>query len=648
MFDSPHCDLRLRSRGSAFAVVVSVAVLLALGGATSARAGPRLPGPPPAELASASGGRSAAAPVRSWLSLSRLISRRWVSLQERGGSFPDVLLGPGQHSRYGDAMLGYALLQSGLRDRRRALIDAGLRAITWAARRRAPAYSGDAPFENLAVAGSYTLMRRSAPGYAPFRRVRRRWERFMRSRVRVYIHRADEPSLPPEATRGYWNKWLVESIAMLEFLRSGLSSKRPGAALARQDDTRRRIVSVVNGIVPDMAAQASVPNGRGYLGFVLSDPPANPLAYHAFSLGLLARAIRLLGPAARPRAREALLRMVDATWALMAPDGDVAYVGRSQEQGWALTFTAYGAEVAAGLTRDRQRADRARGVARRAVDRLRQLHPFLPSGLAITPGLGRDLVGGRAGLDSYAHMVDYNGLTLLGLNWAIAETRGRTSTAPIGSDSLGPMLVDSGNAAMATVRTPSTWFAVKRSRSSPSLRYDFGLVALKRRTEQGWHDLLPLRPVGKGADSAGPILTAGGVEATPVGETLTTAPDGTVTIDGGFVDGTGTLVRRARFTFAPVAEGVRLSFTGLAGDSYEVSSFHRSAPAASAGGGGWLIGARGEGIRIAAPLGLLGAPKIALTPGYASAMDSGLTRARATFSLRSGGEVAVTYGALGG
>ena len=123
----------------------------------------------------------------------------------------------------------------------------------------------------------------------------------MRSRVRVYIHRAGEP-LEPQA-RGYWNKWLVESIAMLEFVRSGLSSKRRGAALAQQRDTYRRIVSVVNRIVPDMADRSSVANGGGQLGLVLSDPPENPLAYHALSLGLIARAVRLLGPAAGPRAR---------------------------------------------------------------------------------------------------------------------------------------------------------------------------------------------------------------------------------------------------------------------------------------------------------------------------------------------------------
>lgn len=627
--------------------VASVAILVALAAAASASARPAAERAPLASPPDASRARLAGPPARVWLPFSRRVSRRWVGLQGRDGTFPDAILGAGVRSRYGEAMLGYSLLLSGLRDRRRAYLNAGLRAITWATRRARRAYDGDAPFENLAVAGAYTSMRRSAPGYRRFRRVRKRWERFMRSRVRVYIHRAGQPTDP--LRRGYWNKWLVESIAMLDFLRSGLSSKRPGAALAQQGDTYRRIVSVVNDIVPDIAAQSTVPNGRGDFGLVLSDPPENPLAYHALSLGLIARAIRLLGPAAGQPARQALLRMVDASWSLIAPDGDLAYVGRSQEQAWALTFTAYGAQVAAGLTRDRQRADRARGVAERAIARLVALHALTPSGLAITPAVGRDPVTARAGLDRYAHMVDYNGLTLLALNWAIAETRGRrTSTAPIGSDSVGALVVDKGSPAMATVRTPSLWFAVKRSRSSLLLQYDFGLVALKRRTGSRWRDVLPLRPIGTASDTAGPIFLAYGVRAEPVGETLEARPDGTVVIDGGFADAAGNIVRRARFTFVPLEGGVRLSFRGRPGDAYEVSSFHRSTPLVTTPDEAWRIETGGEGVRITAPFGGIGPRRVELLSGYASGMEWGLTRARATFSLDSPGEVAVTYGAIGG
>lgn len=628
--------------------LATAAILIALALATTADARApqsqhvRVAAPPDASRARLTG-----TPGRVWLPLSRRVSRRWTTLQGRNGAFPDVILGSRGRSRYGEAMLGYSLILSGLRDRRRAYLNAGLRAITWATRRRGGAYDGDAPFENLAIASSYTAMRRNAPGYRGFRRVRRRWERFMRSRVRVYIHRAGEPTEP--LRRGYWNKWLVESIAMLEFLRSGLSSRRPNAALAQQGDTYRRIVSVMNEIVPDIAAQATVPNGRGDSGLILSDPPENPLAYHALSMGLIARGIRLLGPAAGQPLREALMRMVDASWSLIAPDGDLAYAGRSQEQAWALSFTAYGAQVASSITPERWRADRARGVAQRAIGRLVALHPLTPNGLAITPSVGRDPVMARVGIDRYAHMVDYNGLTLVGLNWALAETRGRrTSMAPVGSDSNGALVVDKGNPAMATVRTANLWFAVKRSRSSLLLQYDFGLVALKRQTGSRWRDVMPLRPIGTLSDSAGPIYLGYGVRAYPVGETLEARPDGTVVINGGFARDDGVLVRRAQFTYVPVAGGVRLSFQARRGDNFEVSSFHRSTPSATSDTGFLAIGVAGEGMRIAGALTRLRAPRVDLSTGYASGMEWGLTRARATFEVGAPGDVAVTYGAIGG
>ena len=333
----------------------------------------------------------------------------------------------------------------------------------------------------------------------------------------------------------------------------------------------------------------------------------------------------------------------------MAPDGDVAYVGRSQEQAWALTFTAYGAGVAAELTRDPQRAARAQGVAERAVDRLVSVHPLLPTGLAITPALGRGLPAARSGLDRYAHMVDYNGLTLLGLNWAISESRGRRAPAgPIGSDSPGALVVDTGRPAMATVRTPDLWFAVKRSRSSQLLQYDFGLVAMKRLIAGRWRDVLPLRPLGTVSDSAGPYLFVNGAAAEPLGETLEARADGTVTLEGGFADVAGNMLRRTRFTFAPVAGGVRLSFAAERGDTYELSSFHRSTPAVTSSAGSLSVASSGEALQVTAPTGTplqpAGSWRVDLVPGLASGIDVGLTRARATFSVESPATVSVTYG----
>ena len=64
--------------------------------------------------------------------------------------------------------------------------------------------------------------------------------------------------------------------------------------------------------------------------------------------------------------------MVRASWAFAAPDGDVSYIGRSQEQSWTLAFTAAAARTAADFrdtTTTRARTEDA--LARRVLQRYR-------------------------------------------------------------------------------------------------------------------------------------------------------------------------------------------------------------------------------------------------------------------------------------
>ena len=68
-------------------------------------------------------------------SLASRYSAPWLALQTDDGRFSDYVSGAADgHGRYGEAMLGYALLQTGLRDGNQAYIDAGLRAIGFALR----------------------------------------------------------------------------------------------------------------------------------------------------------------------------------------------------------------------------------------------------------------------------------------------------------------------------------------------------------------------------------------------------------------------------------------------------------------------------------------------------------------------------------
>jgi len=92
----------------------------------------------------------------------------------------------------------------------------------------------------------------------------------------------------------------------------------------------------------------------------------------------------LAGGAANRRARKALRIAVRTMWAYQSPDGDVAYMGRSQGQAWALAFALLASARAAGRGCDDQTQDFL-AVGDRAVRRLGALHPVGPDGMAIVP-----------------------------------------------------------------------------------------------------------------------------------------------------------------------------------------------------------------------------------------------------------------------
>ena len=72
-------------------------------------------------------------------------------------------------------------------------------------------------------------------------------------------------------------------------------------------------------------------------------------------------------------------------WAYQAPDGDLAYFGRSQGQSWALALGALAAARAAAAGPCDRRARAFQAVADRALGRLAARHPIGPGGMAIVP-----------------------------------------------------------------------------------------------------------------------------------------------------------------------------------------------------------------------------------------------------------------------
>jgi len=376
---------------------------------------------------------------------------------------------------------------------------------------------------------------------------------------------------------------------------------------------------------------------------VLSDPPDEPLAYHGLSLGLYARAIALLGPHASPAARQTLAQAARASWWLTAPDGDLAWMGRSDEESWALSATAYGAAAAARLPTTgpgRRHAADLRALAVRALARLRS-YGVGPRGPYITPAVRIAQGGAARGLDSNAGGPSFTGITLMMLNWTLPDLRGAVG-GRIGSDRDGGAQVAVGPARLAVVRHRDVWFAIKRTPTwgrPDDLRYGFGLLAAKVRRSGRWHDLAPVRPqpgvapsqprMPPGAqapppDSVGPVLAEpGGVLGFPYGDAMAIGHDGTVVVRGGFRAAGGAILRTGvTFAFAPTRAGVRLTFARSPGDRLRYSAFFDRTPRR-------LRRALRSG---ATTVSWHGRAQVRLLPGYASAVDPRLVRARITLA----------------
>src|SRR5437588_12309254 len=100
-------------------------------------------------------GASQADAVVSWHQTAQRVAAPWPAIQTAKGTFPAYNYAKASgFLPYGESMLGYGLLQSGLAGGDRRQIGSGLRAIGYASRallrRGSPSV-----FENLALAASY-------------------------------------------------------------------------------------------------------------------------------------------------------------------------------------------------------------------------------------------------------------------------------------------------------------------------------------------------------------------------------------------------------------------------------------------------------------------------------------------------------------
>ncbi|MEA2478519.1 MAG: hypothetical protein QOJ07_441 [Thermoleophilaceae bacterium] len=570
----------------AVALLVLVGVLVSTGGGDSKNG-------PAAGTTAAGAGHSIDPTLALAADLSAQMAEPWPAVQRDNGHYRSAV---GGGTRYGDSLLGFALIQQGLRENNDKLVQSGLRGLSYAVP-RAALHSRPSIFEALGIVGAYNLGRDRLAGDPTFKKLKPGLENYIRHFTLVRL----------PATTYYGNHWLIEAVMVQEMLRTGVRSNDPNAVvggLRKQAD--RLSVDLINRRIPGFARQKGVKVGRER-AFVLSDPPDDPLAYQGLSFGMYARAVRLLGARANAAARRTVLEIANASAWLTAPDGDLAYFGRNQEQAWALGATVYGAEVAAGLAKSSPAAEgRYRALAARALTRLRDAYGVGHFGLNITPGVKAGRIGGSKGVDSGAGGPSFGALTLAFVDWSLPEiTAARVKPTSIRSDKPGVALLSRGESRFAVVRTRNLWYAVRVTTSGKhpeEIRNDFGLMALKQRTADGkWRDVVRLRPILHGGpDSAGPVLKRAGIpDAYPFGSTAQVSPGGTVTLTGGFrgapktfkrevarlpsgivvraLDFTpGVLVRPGvTFTFAPTSCGVRYSYPAQAGDSVEYSLFLR-------------------------------------------------------------------------
>ena len=276
--------------------------------------------------------------------------------------------------------MGLGLLQAGVRDENDALTGAGLAAISYVLTQD-PAVHGASAFENWGLAAAYNVARRRLRRDARFLALRSAWRTRLRSLTPIFLS---------HPRGGFFNKHLVEAVSWLELAHTGLRSRVRGSVLRRPRRTRARAIRYLVRDLPRLTERSRSGNLR-----MLADPRPSPLAYHALSFGFYARSLSLIGRGHRRRAGRILLQAARASLSSAAPDGDVAYTGRSQEQSWALAFTAYGAEVAATRTHGR-RASALRRLAARTLARLRALHPVTARGIAVVPAAARGYGQDRA------------------------------------------------------------------------------------------------------------------------------------------------------------------------------------------------------------------------------------------------------------
>jgi hypothetical protein len=514
-----------------------------------------------------------AAPLRE---LPDLVLTPWLASQTRSGNFKRPSGNP-LNDGYSNTGIAYAMLLESVRSGDEKYFNSAMRAIGWTLRTRRPMQG---VFYQMFTAAAYNVARQNFSRRAAFRRISRSWAgalRGLRYQRGVF------------GSHYRYNKNLVEALEVIELYNSRLKTNARGAILRDRRDALRRAVRLMNVWIARRANDYTVAVGAAE-GWPLateitqmSDPPDNPPAYNALTAALFMRAYDRLPRRYRTaRMRQTAERMIGGVIARTAPDGDIAFDGRSQEQAWALSSAAFAAWNAAGFEQGVMREIQL-AFARRVVGRLERVHVTANSsfGFVLTPAAGccdrQDMPPGQ---DHYYDVGDYSGLTALTMGWAL-ERRPKdwqSGTTPLPTDSPSNLIYRMGRGRFFQHRGSGIYWFLRMQSDYYDARADMGVAVMKVRSADGsWRDVVPPRPYTGGhhrpADPGSPCL-------------VYRRGCAFLELHGGVPDGVGgyqfeavwrtarrTIVRRAKATVVPLARGLRISWAALPGDRFEVDNF---------------------------------------------------------------------------
>jgi hypothetical protein len=328
-----------------------------------------------------------------------------------------------------------------------------------------------------------------------------------------------------------------------------------------------------------------VPGSRTARAAILSDPETRPLAYHALCTAWAVRAMALLGPET-PRALKVLTRR--SLWGLLgvaAPNGEVSWSGRGQDQIWSLSSALYAAAAGSRLFAHSDPVLAAR-LRRLADVELRALGRRLDDAgeLQILPAGNHALTG----LDHYYSEIGSAGLGLLWLELARDELPAPgAARMALPAEINQSVFADAGTTGLVTRRWGRSWMGLRMRRDHEyDPRQGFGLIRALRHEGGAWREQRPARPrsiflagrVPQAIPSTGPTLLRRGAAYTPTAARWRAIRGGVELI--GDWRSQGGARRPGRWRFTASAAGVSMAVPCTRGGSIELVEWLPGAGAA--------------------------------------------------------------------